>query len=166
MPRSYPSEPDTRCGMNQQLCRGLPPEWWFTDDPGARLAMAICRRCPSQVGCAAGDLAPHGVVRAGAPFSSTGVLLADCPTCGYPQAGDRVAQQDKCPRCELPPLARFRTDIERWAAAGITNKAIGARVGASTRQVSDARQHWRRRSNRTHPSPAACPATQLEGAPA
>jgi hypothetical protein len=148
--------------LRQQLCRGLPSDWWTCGDDGARLAMAICRRCPDRLGCAEGDPRPYGVVRAGAPFSDTGVLLGDCPTCGYPQPGDRVAQRDKCPRCELPPLSTFRSDIEAWIAAGADNKTIGARVGATARQVRDARQHWHKRTKRTHPSPASCPATQLE----
>jgi hypothetical protein len=128
--------------VTRQLCRGLPSDWWTPSSDGARLAMAICRLCPNQQACPAGDRAPHGVVRAGAPFSDRGILLADCPTCGYPQPGDRVAQRDKCPRCELPPLSTFRTDIERWIAAGDDNQTIGARLGASARQVRDARQHW------------------------
>lgn len=152
--------------MTRQLCRGLPHEWWTTNDDGSRLAMAICQRCPSQQTCPDDDPQPHGVVRAGAPFSDRGILLGDCPTCGYPQPGDRVAQQDKCPRCELPPLSGFRADIEWWIAAGDDNKTMGARLGATARQVRDARQHWHKRTNRTHPSPAACVAGQLEGAPA
>jgi hypothetical protein len=141
----------------------LPSDWWLSGDDGSRLALAICRRCPVRVGCLDGDPDPHGVIRAGEAFSDFGNRLGDCPTCGYPQPGDRIAQRDRCPRCELPPLSRFRADVERWIAAGDDNKTMGARLGASARQVRDARQHWHGGTHkRTHVTPAACASVQSE----
>lgn len=148
------------------LCHGLPHEWWWTGDDGNRLAMAICRRCPTAPRCREGDPYPHGVLRAGVAYTDDGRAMSECATCGYPRRanhGPKTYQPDTCPRCELPPLVRFRNDIERWAAAGIPNRVIAGRVGATRDQVADAQRDWRsRRGQRNHPAPAICAASEKE----
>lgn len=130
--------------MTRQLCEGMPAEWWDVADDGARLAMAICRRCPSQVSCPEGDPTPYGVVRAGAPFTTAGTLLDACLTCGYPNLGGPMNRAGRCQHCDLPPLSRWRIDIERMAAAGLNNRQIGERLGATRLDVKGARSHWNR----------------------
>lgn len=120
------------------LCVGRDPEWWDTDNAGARLAMAICRACPLRLDCY--DDSPAGVIRAGVPYSNVGTALKTCPTCGYPQPGELTNHKDRCPHCDVPSLARWRTDIERWHAAGISDREAGARVGATREQIKAARR--------------------------
>lgn len=129
--------------MSRVLCAGLPAELWDSHDDGARLALAICRRCPVQPTCLAGDPHPVGVVRAGVAFSNTGRPLSVCPTCGYPQPGDALGGGDRCPRCDVPTLSKFQPDLFRWHAAGLSDAEAGRRVGASARQVRDARRRYR-----------------------
>lgn len=133
------------------ICAGLPTEWWDSRDDGARLGMAICRRCPSRAECRDADPAPHGVIRGGSPFPERGALLQVCPTCGYPQPGEQTGTHDRCPRCEIPTLAQFKPDILRWTAAGMSDRKAGLLVGATSRQIKDVRRDRRGRSgDRAH----------------
>jgi len=122
------------------LCRGRDPEWWDFHSDGARLALAICRRCPASAECAAEEPKPLGVIRAGVAYNDEGTVLSLCPTCGYPQHRPGFANPDRCGRCDVPSLTRWRADITRWAAGGISDTVIGGRLGATRRQVETFRR--------------------------
>ena len=118
----------------RELCHGRPPQWWTPADPGARLALAICRRCPGRDDCLDGDPQPAGVIRAGVAFADDGTAYRPCPDCGYPKTGSTY---QPCGHCGVPSLARWRADIDRWLTEGISPAIIGRRLGASPRQVRD-----------------------------
>ncbi len=101
------------------LCATLPPEWWDTEDDGARFALKLCRGCSARRGseCSAGlpDPSPAGVVRAGVAYSDAGKPLPLCP-CDYPIIGYRGGTPGRCHRC-LPPAPTWREPDPRGLAA-------------------------------------------------
>ncbi|GIM88844.1 hypothetical protein [Paractinoplanes toevensis] len=121
------------------LCLGRDPEWWGFNHDGARLALAICRRCPAAGECRDDEPEPLGVIRAGVAYSDEGRALPLCSTCGYPNARVGFGSDERCERC-MPGLTRWRTDIARWAGEGLSDIQIGRRVGATRRQVADFRR--------------------------
>jgi hypothetical protein len=102
--------------------------------------MAICGGCSGRATCLDGDPSPRGVIRAGIAFSDTGIVFPPCPTCGYPQPGASSQHRDRCPNCDVPTLSRWRGDIQRWAAQGVSDRQAGARLGATAQQIKDARR--------------------------
>lgn len=126
--------------MTVELCLGRPPEWWEPKSDGARLAITICRRCPSRSSCLANDPDPKGVIRAGIAFSDTGATISPCPTCGYPRPGTALRGQVCCPHCDVPNLSRWRNDIKQWFASGVSDAQAGRWVGATPQQIKDARR--------------------------
>lgn len=143
--------------MTRQLCRGLPADWWEPASDGARLAMAICRRCPSLDGCEAGDPKPHGVIRAGIAYSDAGRVLPPCSACGGPNStysgGDPSVKV--CGGCVVPqvPIPNVLRTRQAWMVAlakrGFTARQVAEETGASrstvervllaARRVGDAR---------------------------
>lgn len=121
--------------MTRELCRGLPPEYWDVADDGARLGLAICKRCPAKATCPAGDPKPMGVIRAGVAFADDGTVYPPCPSCGYPQIGRVSTAPDRCVRCDLPPVSKWRTDVLRWVADGVSVEEAGRRIGATPREI-------------------------------
>lgn len=125
------------------LCVGRPAEWWDSADDGARLAIGICRLCPTRANCLDGDPHPEGVIRGGVAYSNRGAAMNLCPTCGYPQPGELtnlLNQSERCPRCDVPSLARWRGDIDRWHEAGLSDRDAGKRLGASREQIKAVRR--------------------------
>lgn len=143
--------------MTRQLCAGLPAGWWTPDDDGARLAQAICRRCPAQPGCLDGDPQPHGVIRAGRAYSDAGKVLPDCEVCGRPCA-DYRGGTPRCRVCTVPDMAL--PDVSesrvRWLLAlrdrGFTLKQVGAEAGLAPNSVSSTCARYRQRA--AIPAPA------------
>lgn len=123
--------------MTRPLCAGQDPDWWTPADPGASLAIAICRRC---VGCPVDDdPTPHGVIRRGVAYSDAGAVIPPCSTCGRPNTaysgGDPTAK--RCPLCADPTIAipKVTASKYRWVVKlgdrGFSNKEIGAEAGIS-----------------------------------
>lgn len=136
--------------MTRPLCAGLDPEWWTLGDDGNRLALAICGRCS---GCPSNDPKPHGVIRQGVPYSDKGAALRIC-ACGYPQATRRADDDTLCPRCALPGLDRWRSDVTAWAARGDSNTVMGRRLGFDRTTVRDALKRWAREDHNHAPTGA------------
>lgn len=119
------------------LCAGRDPEWWSPGSDGARLAMAICRRC---TGCPSNDPTPHGVIRQGVPYGDTGRVLPVCD-CGYPNAGYRGGPVLPCARCAVPTVpipdrkAVRASRIRHLAVLGLTARAIGIELRVSKETV-------------------------------
>jgi hypothetical protein len=134
----------------KRLCARLPSAWWDLGDDGNRHALMICRVCPFERACEAGDPEPHGIIRAGRAYADNGRVLPIC-VCGYPHAVTRVYPGTRCPRCRMPRLDQFAADIKRWAARGDTFSAMGRRIGADRHNVRDALKRWNRESSRTEP---------------
>lgn len=87
------------------LCATRPSEWWEPADPGARLALALCRVCPALPSCLDGDPRPYGVIRAAAAWSDEGKPLPIC-ACGYPNCSDQKMRRPYllCSRCRPPRI--------------------------------------------------------------
>lgn len=120
--------------MTAPLCRARPADWWTPDDDGARLALAICHRCPDRDGCAAGDPQPHGVIRAGQAWSDAGAQLPVCG-CGYPVDDYRGGTVTPCRRCRTPdtpipdPGEVRRRTVRLLVRAGHDDHALAAALG-------------------------------------
>lgn len=133
--------------VTRPRCQGPPPEYWDIGDDGNRLALMLCDVCPRRRGteCDAGlaDPNPHGVIRAGVPYSEAGNAISICIICGYPNLGFRDGIIGKgCPRCAPPPLERFRGDITRMVARGDSYAAVGRLIGAERTSIRDACKRW------------------------
>jgi hypothetical protein len=122
----------------KQLCRGRPPEWWTPEDVGARLALALCRACPTLARCPDGDPHPHGVIRAAVAYSDAGKPLPTCP-CGYPDTAYTGGTITACGRCRVPdvpipdPVTVRRLAVKLLARGGLHDQRIAAELGVSRR---------------------------------
>lgn len=130
--------------MTDLLCAGRPTEWWWTGDPGNRLAVTICRRC---TGCPDDDPDPHGVIRRGVAYSDTGAVLPECSICGTPNAGftGGPAEANRCATCiprnvQIPDVRAVRHGhIRALAVRGFTDGEISAETGAKPSTVAAVR---------------------------
>ncbi len=89
------------------------PEYWDVDNPGARLAILICRRaCPrTQFTDCAGDAAQRGAagtVRAGVGYGPDDQPLPECGACGYPIWDTECRHCNPATRHAPQPPARRR----------------------------------------------------------
>ena len=100
--------------MTRALCTTRPADWWDLGDDGNRLALGLCRVCPSLKRCADGDPRPHGVIRAAVAFADTGVPLPVCD-CGYPHTTYRGGVVTCCTRCRVPAVPLMSRKAY-WAA--------------------------------------------------
>lgn len=116
------------------LCVGKPAEWWSPEDPGARLAIAICRRCPNVFDCADGDPNPAGVIRGGVAYSDTGTPMAECPTCGYP----RPARATGCSRCEMTARGELDPDEPEPDSGLVDEVAVERALAGHHLELTDA----------------------------
>ncbi len=147
------------CWRDRARCRNLPADWWDLGDVDAnRLALTLCRLgCPVRAQCAATDLRPAGVVRAGVVWTNTGEPAQIC-ACGRPIARPRLASA-QCLTCDPPhntpmphgqsgngrrlgngKVERHLDTIAALVAEDWTDRAIGLRLGCKASAVRGVRR--------------------------
>ena len=134
--------------QSRQLCRGLPPEWWYIGDPGNRLAIGLCRVCPALPDCLAGDPRPCAIIRAATAYDGASKAIPLCPRCGYPM-GVTSRVKHTCSHCSVPKVQIPLPLPEVWRHGNL-HRATNARA---------TRRYHQRRKSTLSGEPTATPIT-------